>query len=139
MLKAAAFAVGLISVTCFAAPALAQQTASFTYACNVEGALAQLTTRVQAVSSTGVFLDPAGMFAGAAATGDVNFFYEGELVSNVAHYTFSGTNQYADFLDANNRERFRVQMIVEGQTLRMIINPQGPGPVQYLCQMTGRQ
>lgn len=31
-------------------------------------------------------------------------------------------------------ERFRVQFVVQGPQLLMIVNPFGPGPVQYLCQ-----
>lgn len=140
MRGASALATGLISAICLAAPAQAQRVTTVTYVCNIEGAQAQLTAQVQAVSPAGVFLDSGGMFGGSISTGEVNYYYQGTLISQTGgRYSFSGENQFADFLDLNTNDRFRVQMIVQGQMLQMIINPQGPGPVQYFCQMTGQQ
>ena len=108
--------------------------------CNIEGAPAQLTAQVQAVSPAGVFMDGAGMFAGSVPTGEVNYYYQGTLVSVTgARYSFQGENQFADFVDLNTNDRFRVQFIVQGPQLLMIVNPQGPGPVQYLCQAAGQR
>jgi hypothetical protein len=139
MRGARALAAGVISVICLASPAHAQRVAVVTYICNIEGAQAQLTAQVQAVNSAGVFLDPAGGFGGSIATGDVNYFYQGSLVSQTGRYSFTGTNQYADFVDLGSNDRFRVQLIVQGQMMLMIINPQGPGPVQYLCQLAAQR
>lgn len=131
---------GLISALCLAGPVQAQQVSVVSYVCNIEGAEAQLTAQVQAVSPAGVFLGPQGQFGGAVGTNEVNYYYQGSLVSATgARYSFTGENQFADFVDLNTNDRFRVQMIVQGQMLLMIINPQGPGPVQYLCQSAGQQ
>ena len=130
-------AAGLISTLCLALPAQAQKVAVVNYVCNLEGAQAQLTARVQAVTSAGVFLDPSGLFAGSISTGDVNLFYEGALTSATARYSFTGTNQFADFVDLIANERFRVQFIAQGTQLLMIVNPHGPGPVRYMCELRG--
>jgi PQQ-dependent catabolism-associated CXXCW motif protein len=130
-------AAGLISTLCLALPAEAQKVAVVNYVCNLEGAQAQLTARVQAVTSAGVFLDPSGLFAGSISTGDVNLFYEGAVTSATSRYSFTGTNQFADFVDLNANERFRVQFIAQGTQLLMIVNPHGPGPVRYMCQQRG--
>ncbi|MBI3709928.1 MAG: hypothetical protein HY246_19960 [Proteobacteria bacterium] len=138
MHRARAFAAALILAICLAGPAQAQRAAVFNWLCNIEGAPAQLTAQVQAVNSAGIFLDANGLFGGAVATDEVNYYYQGTLVSATGRYSFTGTNQFADFLDLNTNDRFRVQMIVQGQMLLIIINPQGPGPVQYLCQTSAR-
>ena len=131
-------AAGLISTLCLALPAQAQpKVAVVNYACNIEGAQGQLTARVQAVNEVGVFIDPRGGFGDTIRTGNVTFFYEGSLVSPGGRYSFTGTNQFADFVDLITNDRFRVQMIPEGTQLMMIINPQGPGPVRYMCQQRG--
>jgi len=133
-------AAGLLSATCLTGTAQAQQVSVVTYLCNIEGAQAQLTAQVQAVSPAGVFMDGAGMFGGSVSTGEVNYYYQGTLISQTgARYSFTGENAFADFLDLNTNDRFRVQMIVQGQMLQLIINPQGPGPVQYFCQLARPQ
>ena len=101
------------------------------------GAPGQLTAQVQAVNSAGVFMDSGGRFGGSIATGDVNYFYQGTLISQANRYTFTGTNGFADFVDLSNNTRFRVQMIVQGAQLLMII--EGPGREQYPCQMVGQR
>ena len=140
MRSALILSLGFLSALCLALPANAQRTSTVTYVCNIEGAQAQLTAQVQAVSPAGVFQDSAGMFGGSISTGEVNYYYQGTLISQTGgRYSFSGENQFADFLDLNTNDRFRVQLIVQGQILQLIINPQGPGPVQYFCQLTGQQ
>lgn len=115
----------------------AQQVSTHTYICNIEGVQAQMVVQVQAVNGAGVFMDSGGGFGGAIGTGDVNYHYQGQLVSATGgRYVFNGTNQYADFVDLNTNERFRAQMIAQGANLVMVVNPQGPGPTQYYCQMT---
>jgi hypothetical protein len=125
-------AVGLV-----AGPIHAQQTTTVNYNCNIEGAPARLTAQVRAVTPAGVWIDPnSGKFGGAVSSGEVNYYYGGSLISATARYSFTGTNGYADFVDLIKNERFRVQMILQGQQLLMVVNPQGPGPVQYLCQQS---
>jgi len=136
--RAGALAAGLVSTLCLAVPAQAQQrTAVVNFVCSIEGAPAQLTAQVQAVNEAGVWIDPSGLFGGSVATGNVNYFYQGSLTSATARYSFTGTNQFADFVDLISNERFRVQMIPQGTQLLLIINPQGPGPVRYMCQQGG--
>jgi hypothetical protein len=123
---------GVISAIFFADAAQAQQVTVVNYICNIEGAPAQLTAQVQTVNGAAVFQNGSGGFGGSFGTGDVNYYYQGTLVSATSRYSFTGTNQYADFTDLLHNERFRVQMIAQGQQLQMIINPQGPGPVQNI-------
>jgi hypothetical protein len=132
-----AFIAAIVSAIGLAAPAQAQQVTVVQYACNIEGAQAQLTAQVQAVSPAGVFMDGAGMFAGSVTTGGVNYYYQGSVVSATSRYSFQGENQFADFVDLNTNDRFRVQFVIQGPQLLMIVNPFGPGPVQYLCQAAG--
>jgi hypothetical protein len=138
MRKACVFVAALAAGVWPGGPAHGQGPVTVTYRCDIGGAPAQLTAQVQAVSPAGVFLDSAGRFGGSIATGEVNYHYQGTLISATGRYAFTGENQFADFVDLNTNDRFRVQMIAQGAMLLMIVNPQGPGPVQYLCQMAGR-
>ncbi len=138
-MRVAALIAAIVSVIGLAEPAQAQQVTVVTYACNIEGAPAQLTAQVQAVSPAGVFMDSSGLFAGSVPTGEVNYYYQGTVVSATSRYSFQGENQFADFVDLNTNDRFRVQFIIQGPQLLMIVNPFGPGPVQYLCQLQGQQ
>jgi len=120
---------------------LAQQAAHaqgnvFTWMCNIGGAPAQLTAQIEAVNSAGVYVDPNGMFAGTVSLDQVTYYYQGSLVSANSQYSFVGENDYADFVDLYSNERFRVQMIVQNRDLVMVVNPFGPEPVQYGCQMS---
>jgi len=139
MIAVRSVVIGLAASICLGAPVYAQQVTVVTYLCNIEGAPAQLTAQVQAVSPAGVFMDGAGMFAGSVPTGEVNYYYQGTVVSATSRYSFQGENQFADFVDLNTNDRFRVQFILQGPQLVMVVNPFGPGPVQYLCQLQGRQ
>jgi PQQ-dependent catabolism-associated CXXCW motif protein len=137
MPKARMFAGRLIALVGLVGQAQAQQTTVASYTCNIEGAPAQLTAQVQVVRPAGVFMGSDGKFGGAIDTGEVNYYYQGTLTSATSRYTFTGENQYADFVDLATNDRFRVQFIVQGQQMLMIVNPFGPGPVQYLCQQAG--
>jgi PQQ-dependent catabolism-associated CXXCW motif protein len=130
-------ALFLMAAVGMAGPIHAQQTTNVTYNCNIEGAPARLTAQVQAITPADVCIDPnSGKFCGAISPGEVNYYYGGTLVSATARYSFTGVNGYADFVDLIKNERFRVQMIPQGQQLLMVVNPQGPGPVKYLCQQS---
>jgi hypothetical protein len=138
-MRVASLYPGLTLAMCIANPAQSAQVTVVNYVCDIEGAQAQLTAQVQAVSPAGVFLDSSGLFAGSIPTNEVNYYYQGTLVSATGgRYSFQGENQFADFVDLNTNDRFRVQFIVQGPILQMIINPQGPGPVQYFCQRIGQ-
>jgi hypothetical protein len=115
---------GLVTTVLLATSAQAQPPILLNFTCDLGGVPARLTMEVEVVK------DPL-------PTGDVSYFYQGTLISATGRYSFQGENQFADFVDHLTNERFRVQMIVEGQHLRMIINPYGPGPTQHLCQLSG--
>jgi hypothetical protein len=132
------FTATLIVAAGFAAGAGAQNVTVVNYVCNIEGVPAQLTAQVQAVSPAGVFMGQGGGFGGAIGTGEVNYYYQGQLISQTGgRYSFTGENAFADFVDLNTNDRFRVQLTVQGPILVLLINPQGPGPVQYMCQQAG--
>lgn len=131
--RKAALLGGVLAIAGLSSPA--QAAATFVWTCNIEGAPARLTAQVEAISPAGVYMDPHGFFTGSIASGEVNFYYGGSLVSASARYSFTGQNQYADFVDLQSNARFRVQMIVQGRSLVMVVNPFGPGPVRYACQL----
>lgn len=137
MPKARIFAGGLIALVGLIGQAQAQQTNVVSFTCNIEGAPAQLTAQVEVVRPAAVFMGSEGKFGGAIDTGEANYYYQGTLTSATSRYTFTGENQYADFIDMATNDRFRVQFIVQGQQMLMIVNPFGPGPVKYMCQQAG--
>src|SRR5262249_47379312 len=112
-----AFALGLMSAIGFVGPLHAQQTTIVNFICNIDGAPAQLTAQVEAVSPAGIFMTPSGQFGGSIPTGEVNYYYQGSLTSATARYSFTGENGFADFVDLLKNERFRAQMILQGQQL----------------------
>jgi PQQ-dependent catabolism-associated CXXCW motif protein len=135
--KAIPYALSLMAAVGLAGPIHASTITTVNFNCNIEGAPARLTAQVEAVNPAAVFMDPnSGKFGGVVSPGETNYYYGGTLVSATARYSFTGTNGYADFVDLIRNERFRVQMILRGQQLLMVVNPQGPGPVQYLCQQS---
>jgi hypothetical protein len=139
MRLAATLVLGMFQAAGVAGPSAAQQPpATFTWTCNIGGAPAQLTAQVQAVTASGLVTDPSGFVGGVIPTGEVNYFYQGTLVSATARYAFTGTNNFADFVDLIAGERFPVRLNVQGLLLQLVINPFGPGPVQYLCQVAPR-
>ena len=139
-MRVAGFITGLLFAICAAVPAQSGQVMTVSYICMIEGVPARLTAQVQAVNRAGLFIDGAGLFSDSFATGEVTYYYGGTLVSETGgRYSFQGENQFADFVDLDTNDRFRVQFNAQGQTLQMIINPQGPGPVQYFCQLAPRQ
>ena len=135
MTRTIALAAALLSTLSMSGPALAQRAAVFNWVCNLDGAPGQLTAQVEAISSAGVFVDPNGLFAGTIQTNEVNYHYQGTLVSASASYVFTGENAFADFTDLSTSARFRVKFVAQGPKLLLIANPEGPQPAQYLCQM----
>lgn len=94
-----------------------------------------MTAQFEAINAAGVYVDPGGMFAGSVALNQVIYYYQGQLVSPTGQYSIVGENEYADFTDLYTNQRFRVQMIIQGRELLMVVNPFGPGPTRYYCQM----
>jgi hypothetical protein len=135
MRRTIAFAAALGWILSIPGPTSAQRGATFRWVCDLDGAPGQLTAQVEAVTPAGVFLDASGLFAGSIPTNEVNYYYEGTLVSATARYHFSGENAFADFTDMITNARFHVQFVVQGPSLLLIANPEGPQPARYLCQM----
>jgi len=109
--------------------------ARFEYICNIEGADATLIMNVEAVGGTGVVYGsgPNPDITAVIGTGSYTYLSSGDLRSDVAYYIFTGENQFADFTNMGNNERFRVQWMFDGDNLVMLVNPFGPGPVSYSC------
>ena len=131
--RALELTAGLVTTAVLASPAHAQRTAVLSFTCDLGGAPAQLTMQVEVVIGGGGFLDRPGVVIPGE---EVNYFYQGTLISATGRYSFHGENDFADFVDHLTNDRFRVQFIARGQQLLMIINPQGPGPAQHLCQLS---
>ena len=118
----------------FASASSAQQTTLVSYVCDLGGAPAQLTAQVQAIDDTGRVVNSQGWITGVIGTGNYNLYYQGQLVSASARYVFTGENQFADFTDLYTNERFRAQLIVQGEQLMLVANPETSQPARYLCQ-----
>lgn len=134
MRKAAIIGTAIMAL---GAPAAMAQVSTVQYVCDIGGMQAQLTAQVEVIGGTGRVIGSDGSITGVIGTGDSNVYYQGQLVSQTASYTFVGENEYADFTDANTYARFRARMQVDGNYLLITVNPFGPEPVQYGCQQTG--
>ena len=97
-----------------------------------------MTMDIEAVAGGGVTWGPGPNpdITGVIGTGSYTFYTAGEVISNTAYYTFTGENQFADFVDHTYNERFRVQWQEVPNGLNMIVNPFGPGPATHYCQLT---
>lgn len=116
----------------------ASSVAEFTFDCDLNGANGALTLQVEAVSSSGAVwgTGPTPDIAAVVGSGGVIYYTAGSLVSAVARYSIRGENQYADFTLINGNERFVVEWIFSSnQRLVMRVNPFGPGPTSYDCQL----
>ena len=121
----------LVAFLALSATPAAAQVSFVEYQCDLGGAPAQLSAKVEQVQSGAVWRDGSTIMDGS------DLYYEGQLVSASARYSFTGTNGFADFIDLNTNDRFRVQFILQGNYLQMIINPGQDNAVQYMCQKTG--
>lgn len=126
-----------ISLTALATPDLSAQTSTVQYSCNIGGMPAQLTAQIEVVGGTGRVIGSQGQITGVIGTGDSMAYYQGQLVSQTGSYSFVGENEYADFTDNYTYERFRARMQAQGNYLLITVNPFGPMPVQYSCQLAG--
>ena len=113
--------LGIITVTlAFATGQARAQNQYMVFSCNLQGAPGTLTLAIERIqTSTGV-----------------SIYTSGELVSNTARYVFSGEGQFADFVDIQRNERFRVRFDERPNGLVLVANPYGQGPASYFCQRT---
>ncbi len=125
-----------LGLTSYSGSSFAQQVSTVSYICDLGGAPAQLTAQVETIADTGIVQNSQGWITGVIGMEGVNYRYQGELASATARYVFTGENQFADFTDLGTNERFRVQMISQGASLTMIINPETPQPLTYQCQQS---
>ena len=115
--------------------------ARFIFNCDLQGQVGVLTMDVEAISTTGVTWGPGPNpdITGVIGLGGVTYHTAGELRSSVAHYVFTGRDQFADFTESATFERFRVQWVPDGDDMIMIVNPFGPGPTQHVCTLTSSE
>lgn len=115
--------------------------ARFTFDCDLQGVNGELTLDIEAVQGSGITWGSGTNpdITGVISDGSVNYFTDGEVRSNIAYYTFTGENQFADFVDMNNGDRFRVQWVEESNGLTIVVNPFGPQPGRHFCTPTGSE
>ncbi|MCA8949410.1 MAG: hypothetical protein KDE27_07895 [Planctomycetes bacterium] len=109
--------------------------ARFTFDVDLQGVPAELVMEVEVVGNSGVTWSAGSNpeITGVIGTGSYTIYTAGELTSPIAYYVFTGENAFADFTEPATSQRFRVQWIETQQGMTMIVNPFGPGPVQYDC------
>ncbi len=117
-----------------ATPVLAQQQGSLSYACDIDGQPGQLIAQYEVIGSSGITSAPNGDITGVISTGDSTIYYQGQLTTPSARYSFTGENAYADFTDLSTYARFRVELVSEGDHLALVVNPFGDQPLRYFCQ-----
>ncbi len=119
-------------------PPSASNMARFTLDCDLNGMNGVLTMDVEAIDVTGAVFGPGANpdITGVIGTGEFTYVTAGELVSSVAHYVFTGRNDFADFTELGTYERFRVQWLLHEGGLTMLVNPFGPGPATHDCVTT---
>lgn len=113
--------------------------ARFSFNCDLGGVNGVLTMDVEAINSTGVVFGAGSSpdITGVVATGGVLYVTSGTVESATASYSFTGENNFADFVDRYTSDRFRVEWIQTTTGLYMVVNPFGPGPTMYDCRSTG--
>ena len=122
-----------------AAPATAQHRI-LTFNCDLGGAPAQMQMAVEYQQAFGLSTNqPSNSISGIFPTG-VTVYTAGQVVSQVAQYTFRGENDFADFLDHTTGQTFRVQWVLDGANngVWMKVNPFG-GTTTYFCALAGVQ
>ncbi len=94
--------------------------------CDLGGAPAQMTLQVQYQQAFDYSTGFRGNISGIFPVG-VTVYTAGQIVSQVAGYTFTGENDFADFTTMGTYERFRVKWVLDQQRngLWMIVNPFG--------------
>jgi hypothetical protein len=112
--------------------------ARFYFNVDLQGVRGALTMEVEVVNTAGVVWGPGTTpdITAVISTGGYTIYTAGELRSPAAYYTFTGENNFADFTEPATSQRFRVEWIETPQGMRMVVNPFGPGPVEYDCMLT---
>ncbi len=124
-----------------ASPAAGQSQRVYYYDCDLGGAPAQLVMEVTVQGSYGINSTIGGDITGVTPTG-TSLYTAGTVTSQVAQYSFTGENTFADFLDHTTGERFRVQWQQDDARggIWMIVNPfGGGGSTPYFCRLQGVQ
>ena len=111
MIRLAAAAIGAAGLLSSAATA---QTSVVQYVCDIGGMQAQLTAQVEVIGTAGRVTGSDGSITGVIGTGEYTVYYQGQLVSSAASYSFTGENEFADFTELSTYERFRARMQVQG-------------------------
>lgn len=125
----------VIGILIWAGDSAAGQVTNVQYVCNIEGERGILRAQLETIGGTGIVEGIDGDIGVIGGQGS-NTWVTGELRTNSAYYTFSGENQFADFLDQQTGARFRVQWVPQRGGLIIVVNPFGD-PVEYYCQNAG--
>ncbi|MFQ5622374.1 MAG: hypothetical protein ACE5FS_03160 [Paracoccaceae bacterium] len=122
-----------------AAGAARAQDVVLSLVCDLGGQPAQMTLAVQYQQAFDYSTNFKGNISGIFPVG-VTIYTAGQVVSQVAGYTFRGENEFADFTGVGTGERFRVRWVLDGQRngLWMIVNPFG-GATRHFCALQGAQ
>ena len=122
---------------CLAAPAAAQPV-TVQFSCDIGGVPAPMRMTVEYQQAFGMSESFRGDISGVFPTG-VNIYTSGTIEGQGVGYSFSGANQFADFVEYPSYSRFRVQWVLDGPNngLWVIVNPFGEGPTRYFCVFQG--
>ncbi len=130
------FALGLAILLISIGHARAQDVV-LSFICDLGGMPAEMTMGVEYQNAFGLSSNPGGDISGIFPVG-VTVYTAGQVVSQVAAYSFRGENEYADFTAIGAHERFRVRWVMDQQRngIWMIVNPFG-GATQHFCSFVG--
>ncbi len=109
--------------------------------CDLQGEIAKMEMLVEVLGDYGLTWSSGASpdITGVISTGDYIVYTSGTVQSSTGYYTFSGENQFADFVDQYTYDRFLVEWVQENNGVWMIVNPYGPGPAQHFCTITASQ
>lgn len=109
--------------------------AEFTFNCDLNGQNGRMLMQVEVVANTGITWGSGSNpdITGVISTGDYTLFTTGSVTSDAAYYTFTGENNFADFVDQTFNQRFLVEWREINNGLLMVVNPFGPGPTSHTC------
>lgn len=112
--------------------------ANFTFNCDLNGLNAALSIDVEAVGQTGIVWGGGSSpsITGVIGTGGFTYYTAGSLQSPTASYSFTGTSEFADFVNLSTLATFRVRWNIISGGLVMEINPFG-GTTFHTCAQTG--
>lgn len=128
--------LALLVMFCGASPAMAQPI-NLSLVCNLGGVAAPMQMEVHHQSAYGVSSNARGHISGVFPTG-INVYTAGVLQGSNVKYSFTGTNNFADFTEYPSGNRFRVKWILDPQNngLWMVVNPFS-GASRHFCTYRG--